>query len=268
MTTVYSAPAGAHPSRAHDICLGRSELSRPASIDLVDFVDVEKAKTFPIAEQGTVDLTTLVKSWPMFGNDSRGDCTCAGAGHMEQTFAAQVGLPFTVTDADVLRMYEASGWNPSDPSTDQGWSLEAASEYLEKTGLQGKPNIVAVANVSLTDDDEQQVALELFGGLYEGCIVSEQDMQDYREGKPWTPNSSPEAGGHCITRPQSVLRKSGLHVTWGGLQQATEAWEKDKVDELRVFVPVDWKAKLPEYLVKAGIVDFSKLASLVTQFST
>ena len=259
-----------HPNRDHGLALGRSERSPLASIDLVDFVDVEKAKASPIAEQETVDLTTLVKSWPMFGNDKRGDCTCAGAGHMKQCQDAQVAVPFTVTDADIDRMYEASGWDPKNSeATDQGWTLQAASEYLEKIGLQGKPDITAVANVSLTNDDEQQVALELFGGLYEGMECPQSALEQFREGKPWTVVSGAQiAGGHCITRPQSVLRKSGLHVTWGGLVQATEEFEKTYVDELRLFVPVDWEAKLPEYLLKAGIVDFSKLASLVGQFAT
>jgi hypothetical protein len=264
-----------HPNRAHELHLGRSERSPEASIDVEDFVDLEKAKaTFPIKEEETVDLTTLVKAWPMFLNDSVGDCTCAGAAHMKQCADAQVGMPFTVSDADVALMYEQSGWRPGKPETDQGWTLEQAATYMETVGLLGRPggplvpDIDGVANVSLTDDDAQQVALELFGGLYEGCLVSTQDLQDYREGKPWTPNSAEVAGGHCITRPQSVLRKSGLHVTWGGLVQATEAWEKEKIDELRVMIPKDWEAKLPEYLLAAGIVDFSKLSSLLTQFAS
>jgi hypothetical protein len=268
MAVYRSSPvANPHPLRPQELCTGRSEVSKKRPFDLIDFVDVEKAKrVFPVSEQELVDFAALVPSFPMFLNDQWGDCTCAGAAHMEQVFAALVKLAFTVSDADVQRMYEASGFRPGDPSTDQGWTLEAAAEYLQKTGLQGKPNILTSANVSLSDDDAQQVALELFGGLYEGCIVSQGDMRAFQEGKPWEPNNTPEAGGHCITRPRSRLRKSGGHVTWGSVQEATEAWEKEKVDELRVFVPVDWQAKLPEELVDAGIVDFGKLESLVAQY--
>jgi hypothetical protein len=258
-----------HPLREHDLHLGRSAVSRPASIDMVDFIDVEKAKAFPIQEQESVDLTTLIKQWPMFGNDQYGDCTCAGAAHMEECFAAQVGVPFTVADTDVFRMYEASGWKPSDPSTDQGWTLEAAAEYLEKTGLQSKPNIVAVANVSLTNLDEQQVALELFGGLYEGFEVPQSAVDQFQAGQPWSVvPGSPIVGGHCVTRPRNKLRVSGWHVTWGSLQAATEEFEKTFFDEYRVMVPVDWESKLPDYIVQAGIVDFSKLQSLVSQFAS
>jgi hypothetical protein len=260
-----------HPIRDHDVKLGRTETSPLAKISVSDIVDVEKAKTivFPIKEQPLVDLTTLIKSWPMFLNDLYGDCTCAGLGHMKQVFCALVGLPFTVTDADIQRAYEASGFRPADPSTDQGWTLVAASEYARTVGLQGKPDIVATANVSLTDLDEQQVALELFGGLYEGFEVPASAITQYHEGKPWTVSKQETniVGGHCITRPKNTLRKSGVHVTWGSLQEADEAFEKTYFDEYRVFVPVDWENKLPDYLLAAGIVDFSKLASLVSSFA-
>ena len=260
-----------HPNRAHDLRYGRTKKSPTPKIAVSDFVDVEKAAAvgFPIKEEQVVDLTTLIRSFAMFLNDTYGDCTCAGAAHAIQVFRALVGLPFTVTDADVLRMYEASGFRPGNPSTDQGWTLQAAAEFLAKVGLLGTPNIVASAAVSLTNLDEQQVALELFGGLYEGCEVPQSAETQYHEGKPWTVTAKESniVGGHCITRPKNTLRVAGKHVTWGSLQEATEAWEKTYIDELMVFVPVDWEKQLPEYLLKAGIVDFSKLASLVTQFA-
>jgi hypothetical protein len=272
MDTVFrSTPVDhPHPLRPQELALGRSARSKKPSIDLADFVDVEKAKTvFPVTEQELVDLTTLVPSWPMFGNDRFGDCTCAGAAHMVQVFQALVGDAFTVTEADVLRMYEASGWSPSKPETDQGWSLEAAGEYLEKTGLQGTPNIVTNAGVSLTDQDAQQVALELFGGLYEGMECPQSALQQFQEGKPWTvvPGST-IAGGHCVTRPKNKIGVTGYHVTWGGIIPATEEFENEFIDELVVFVPVAWESKLPEYILQAGIVDFAKLESLVSQFTS
>jgi hypothetical protein len=260
-----------HPNRNHEIYLGREAKSPAPAIAVSEIVDVEKAMAvlFPIKEERVVDLTTLIKAFAMFLNDQYGDCTCAGAAHAVQVFRALVGLPFTVTDADVLRMYEASGFRPGKPATDRGWTLQAAADYLKTTGLQGTPNIVASAAVSLTNLDEQQVALELFGGLYEGCEVPQSAITQYREGKPWTPtrHESNIVGGHCITRPKNTLRKAGKHVTWGSLQEATEAWERTYIDELMVFVPVDWEHKLPDYLRKAGIVDFSKLAALVTRFA-
>jgi hypothetical protein len=249
--------------------LGRSRRSEEPKLDIRDFVDVEKAKAWPVAEKGTVDYATLVSSWPIFLNDRLGDCTCAGAAHAEQVFAAMAGLPFTVTDTDVQRMYEASGYKPGEPETDQGWTLEAAANYLQTVGLQGKPNIVISAGVSLGDEDAQQVALELFGVLYEGMECPQSALEQAQKGEPWTVVQGSEvAGGHCIIRPKSILGKTGYHVSWGALIPATDEFDKTYIDELMVFVPTDWENKLPEPILRAGIVDFSKLASLVGRFGS
>lgn len=200
---------------------------------------------------------------------------CAGAAHAVQVFAAMVGEPFTVEDRDVERMYEASGYQPSkvepdgENPTDQGWTLEAAEQYLQKVGLQGHPDIDAGAQVALGDEEEEQVALELFGCLYEGMECPESALAQFQEGKVWTPVAgSPIAGGHCIIRPKNLLGGYAYHVTWGGLVAATAAFDKEYIDEERVFVPKRWEEKLPEAILELEVIDFSKLASLVGQFAS
>lgn len=264
-----------HLLRDHGMKLGRSERSEAPKIKLRDFVDVEKAVASPVPLEQSVDYATLVPSWPMFLNDKLGDCTCAGAAHAVQTFAAMAGDSFTVTDADVEKMYEASGYEPSkvepdgENPTDQGWTLEAAENYLKTVGLQGEPNIETGAEVTLHDEEEEQVALELFGCLYEGMECPESALTQVQEGKPWTVVAGSQiAGGHCVIRPKSVLAKTGYHVSWGTLIPATDEFDKEYFDEYRVFVPKNWEAKLPEAVLKLGIVDFSKLESLVTQYAS
>lgn len=263
-----------HPLRPSEMKLGRSEKSPPPKIKLRDFVDVEAAtRVLPIPLEQSVDYANLVRSWPMFLNDKLGDCTCAGAAHAKQTYAAMVGDPFTVEDRDVERMYEASGYDPSQTDangenpTDQGWTLQAAAEYLTHTGLQGEVDIVGSAEVTLHDDEEEQVALELFGCLYEGFECPESALQQAREGKPWVPvQGSPIAGGHCVIRPKALFRKEGWHVSWGILIPASDEFDKEYMDEYMVLVPKEWEKKIPQHLLDLGIVDFSKLASLVDQF--
>lgn len=284
MTVFHSSPvANPHPLRPQELALGRSERSKKPAIELRDFVDVEKMIAYVarkrvaaepvIHEQPVVDYSTLITAWEMFLNDTLGDCTCASVAHGNMIFAALVGKAFGVTNADILRMYEHSGYVPGKPETDQGWTLEAAAEFDRTIGLLGtpespQPGIVASAGVSVTDDDAQQVAMELFGGLSSGCEVPESAVSEFQEGKPWTVvKGSPIVGGHAIWKAKNELRKSGLFVTWGALQQAEEAWEKEYIDEYLAFVPVDWESKLPEELLKAGVVDFAKLQSLVNQYS-
>lgn len=261
-----------HPNRQHETCLGRSERSEKAKISFRDIVDVEKAKRLPVAVERVVDWTTLIKAWPMFLNDELGDCTVAGGAHGEQIFSAAIGKPFTVTNTDVLRMYEASGYKPGHPETDQGWTLQVAADYLRKKGLQGKPNIVAYTDVELGDEDALQVATELFGGLYVGAAMPKSAQTQYQAGKAWviTDGGRDEGswGGHCMWRAQSMLGKSIKLVTWGGLQEAHASWVKAYVDEQMALVPADWQTKMPEHIVQAGVVDFTKLDSLLAQFTS
>lgn len=265
-----------HPLRPQRLALGRSKRSGEPKIKLRDFVDVQKATAVPPAPvEQTVDYASLVKEWPIFLNDKLGDCTVAGAAHAVQVFAAMVGEPFTVEDRDVERMYEASGYQPSkvepdgENPTDQGWTLEGAEQYLQKVGLQGHPDIDAGAQVTLGDEEEEQVALELFGCLYEGMECPESALTQFQEGKVWTPVAgSPIAGGHCIIRPKNLLGGYAYHVTWGGLVAATAAFDKEYIDEERVFVPKRWEEKLPEAILELEVIDFSKLASLVGQFAS
>ena len=275
-----------HPLRDHGIRLGRSERSaHTIGFNLRDFVDVEKAIDLitnrrtagkaAIHETTTVDWTALITTWNMFLNDEIGDCTCAGAAHAGMIFNAVVGVPYPVSNEDVARMYEHSGWKPSESSaTDQGWTLVAAAEFLKTIGLLGtaaapKPDIDAFAEVSTTDDDAAMVASELFGGIYTGCIISQLDEQQFGQGKVWNPEgASPELGGHCIVEGKTELRKSGLYVTWGTLQPASEAWKQEKVDEKVCFVPADWESKVPEEVLEAGVVDFGELEKLVGQYQS
>lgn len=271
-----------HPLRA-DITphLGRSRpsVAEQAKIKVADFVDIERAVAViaekkaagePIHELETVDYSLLVSSWPMFLNDRLGDCTCASVAHMRMLFAAMVGEAITITDAEVEAMYEHSGYVPGDPNTDQGWTLVAAAEFAQTIGLLGTPDIDAFAEVSTENDDEQQVALELFGALSGGFAVPGTAITQWQEGKPWTPVAGAEGenivGGHAVPKVKSQLRKSGLWVTWGTVQEAVEEFEKEYFDEYLAFVPKAWQEKLPAEIVELGIIDFSKLESLVANY--
>lgn len=267
-----------HPLRDHELHLGRSERSS-VKLKFRDIVDVEAALDFirrrkeagksPVAEKPLIDFSLLVKVWEMFLNDRYGDCTCADQAHGRMVWAAMVAEAITITDAMVGKMYEASGWRPADPNTDQGWTLQAAAGYLRTTGFFGAPDIDAYAEVSVTDDDAQQVAMELFGGLSTGIECPESALEQFREGRPWTiVKGSSIAGGHAIRKVLSELRKRGVFVTWGGLAPADEPWEKEYVDEYVAEVPANWQKKMPEELVQAGLVDFSKLQALVSDFTS
>lgn len=49
-----------------------------------------------------------VASWPMYLNNKYGDCTCAAAGHMIETWTAATGKEKSPTDAQILKFYRTS----------------------------------------------------------------------------------------------------------------------------------------------------------------
>jgi hypothetical protein len=292
---VFDSHPIVHPLRPTVLHGGRTERSSP-KLKLRDFLDVERAASWladrvaagqpTIHAEPVVDYSLLIREWQMLLNDSLGDCTCASVAHGCMVFAAMLGVDITITNIDIEAMYEHSGWVPGKPETDQGWTLEAAAGFARTIGLLGtaaapKPDIDAYAGVDVQDDEAQQIAMELFGGLSSGMECPRSALEQFQEGKPWTVVPGSEiAGGHAIWKAKSVLVPKGLqlatsdfvsasvYITWGGLVPADEAFDNEYIDEHLAFVPHDWEAKLPQAVLEAGIVDFSKLASLVGQFAS
>lgn len=52
-----------------------------------------------------VDYSKPVPIWPMMGNDTYGDCTCAAAGHMIEEWTANTGKGKTLSDPQILAAY-------------------------------------------------------------------------------------------------------------------------------------------------------------------
>jgi hypothetical protein len=229
-----------------------------------------------------VDYSLLIQTWGMFLNDVLGDCTCASVAHGRMVSAAMLGDDITITNQNIEAMYEHSGWVPGKPETDQGWTLEGAAGFARTIGLLGtpampKPDIDAYAGVEVEDGEAQQVAMELFGGLSSGMECPRSALEQFQEGKPWrVVPGSPLEGGHAIWKVKSVtlpaypaaFTPASVYVTWGGLVSAEEDFDREYVDEHLAFVPHEWEPQLPQAVLDAGIVDFSKLDSLVAQFAS
>lgn len=173
-----------------------------------------------------VDYAPLVATWPMFGNDRLGDCTAAGAGHLEELWSAEVdGQPFVATDDDVVRFYEIStGYNPSDPDTDQGGDMLTVLRAWRKTGIGGR-QILAFAEVDASKQAEVRTALWLFSGLYVGVRLPKSAMDQFQQGTPWEVvyDDGGILGGHCV--PAVAYDENGVtFVSWGRTVQAGWDW--------------------------------------------
>lgn len=190
----------------------------------------------------SIDWQSRVATWPMYLNDQIGDCTCAAVGHLieaETTYGQ--GATVTVADQDVLTMYEkVSGYNPADPSTDQGAVIQDVLAYWQKTGMAGH-RIVAYAAVDVSNVSEIKAAIDLFGAVDIGINFPSSAMDQFNAGQEWdVVKGSQIEGGHCV--PVGAYGSDGslTCVTWGRTQKMTAAFWQKYVDEAWVVITDDW----------------------------
>lgn len=193
----------------------------------------------PPAEFGHDALVT--QPWGMLGNDQYGDCVWAGAGHETMLWNADAGRIVQFTDAGVLSDYSVvTGFNPSDPSTDQGTDMAMAAAYRKTTGVIDaagvRHKVGAYLSIPAGALDEMLVASFVFGTLGIGITFPDSAMAQFNAGQPWdvVPGSTIE-GGHYVP---NLARRSGMFVidTWAKEQPMTDAFASANNDENVVYL--------------------------------
>lgn len=176
-------------------------------------------------------------------NDALGDCTCAGWGHQVQvwTFNAS-GQMLTLSDADIEALYETMGYNPSDPSTDQGCVEQDVLTHLQLAGLKGN-QLAAFFEVDVRNHDDIKRTIDWCGGCYIGFDVPAFLMDLTAPGSVWdvggkNADTSIE-GGHCVL--VTGFDDDGVDlISWGAKYRMTwEFWDK-YVDEAYGLVDSYW----------------------------
>lgn len=214
----------------------RPEPARP-HLRLADFLTGEA--TIP-KSPAKVDYESGI-SFPMFLNDSIGDCGPAGCGHAVQSLTTYgEGKTVTVTDQDVLDFYSGiSGYVPGDPSTDVGVNLQDMLEYWLKNGLAGH-KILAFAKVDVSNDAEVQAAIDLFDAVITGINLPQSAEDQFNEGQPWDyVRGSKILGGHCVP----FFGYDGTYrygVTWAKIVAATLAFWRKLVGEGWILITSEW----------------------------
>lgn len=190
--------------------------------------------TAPIA----IDWHSKVADWGMMLNDQLGDCTCAGDGHIILQQSTYGHNPVSVTDNDVLKAYECSGYVPGDPSTDQGWTVQDALDYLYIFGMAGV-RILAYGEINHANHNAVKQAIFEFGALSLGVTLPDSAQQQFAAGQPWTVVSSAIDGGHCIVAV-GYDTDYVYAVTWGQVVKIAWTWWDAYVDEAWAVITEDW----------------------------
>jgi hypothetical protein len=172
----------------------------------------------------------------MLGNDSVGDCVIAGSDHAIELWTAEGSKQAQFTDANALSDYSAiTGYNPSDPSTDQGADIRTALQYMQTTGMIDangvRHKIGAFLALDHTDFEEVLEAAYLFGDVKIGIQVPSSAQEQFSAGQPWTvvPGATIE-GGHDV-EIDGVDPDWIYVITWGAVQKMSREFFDTYCDE-------------------------------------
>lgn len=211
----------------------------PKTLDLLKYFPKLFALPAPPPKKGW-EYAVPDETWAgsMLGNDQYGDCVEAMALHYIMGATAQAGTPVTFTTQDALDLYTAiTGFNPNDPSTDNGTAITDLLNYWQTTGIKGH-FINGWASVPI-NATALNTAIWLFGGVLIGTSVVQSMMDQFDAGQPWNaPFTGDVLGGHGI--PILGYGSAGRTcITWGKRQpmdlSAPSLW-----DEAYVVITDDW----------------------------
>lgn len=228
--------------------LGKGPAVRPHALSLLSAYSRGKLPK-PRAEVPV----PAVPDWGMLGNDTVGDCTIAGAGHLILAADAEVGEhdPAPDTPQAKAQYFAITG------GQDTGCVEADVLKLWYRAGLFSPANRVAgYAPVDPRDVTAVHQAIDLYGAAYIGVQLPESAQQQFADGEPWTVDpDSPIEGGHCIVLvgyDQQYVQA----VTWGAVVNVAYPW-------LAEFMEECW-AVIPQAFVEAGhdAVDRLDLAAL------
>jgi hypothetical protein len=209
------------------------------TLALARYVDTAKLPSAP----ARFDETANVHDWPMYGNDTIGDCTTAAAGHMIEAWtAAAAGTAVELPEAEVLTAFDAV--KVVDPQTGEEGAVELdVLKYWRNTGIGGHA-IGAFARVSLVDQELVRAGTWLFGGLYLGLALpvtaQTQDTWDWT-GSLSGPAAPGSWGGHAVD-VVGYDADAITFVTWGSLMQMTWEFLERYCDEAYSILSADFLA--------------------------
>lgn len=179
---------------------------------------------------------SLITAWPMLANDRCGDCVWAGAAHETMLLLKEAGADVGFTDANVLSDYSAvTGFDPSNPASDQGTDMQAAARYRRQTGIVDaagqRHRIASFLAIEPGNMPDLLLASYMFvAGV--GLRLPSSALDQAEHGQAWdVVDGAPIAGGHYA--PLFGRQADGLlvFVSWGAVQLATERFVQTYCDE-------------------------------------
>ncbi len=224
-----------------DLKLGKMPAApRPTDFKFAEFAAAIRLPSVP----SRFGHGSAYSDWGMLGNDRYGDCVWAGAAHEHMLINKVVhSVDVAFSDDAVLGDYSAAtGFDPNDPSTDNGTDVHEALDYRRKTGIadaSGKRHQIG-AYVSLDPKSWEHLeqAAFIFGAVGIGIQFPGSAMDQFNAGEPWdVVQGAKIEGGHYIPTVGSLHAKDqATALTWGKRQVFTQAFYEQYNDESWVYI--------------------------------
>lgn len=196
----------------------------------------------------------LVNDWGMLANNKLGCCVDAFVLHAILQFSTYAGKPLIPTDDEAIKLYEENtGYNPADPSTDQGSYVMGPSgimQYWKTHGVMcgGVLNKVgAFMTVNKSNPTEWRQAIHYFGGCGFGINLPENVVSSPDIPFVWDDPTGVIAGGHEVWavgfETVGSYRVYDL-ISWGQRYRATEEFLLGVTEEVVTMLdPVEMNAR-------------------------
>jgi hypothetical protein len=213
---------------------------RPTDFKFSDFAATIKLPTVP----SRFGHGGAYSDWKMLGNDRYGDCVWAGAAHEHMLInkvVQKTDVPFD--DTTVLGDYAAAtGFDPNDPSTDNGTDVHKALSYRRKVGIAdstgARHKIGAYVSLDPKNWEHLEQAAFIFGAVGIGVEFPSSAMDQFNAREPWDyVAGSKVEGGHYVPTVGSLESKDQATViTWGKHQVMTNAFYEQYNDEAWAYI--------------------------------
>lgn len=200
------------------------------------------------------DNLAALSNWQMLGNDQYGDCVAVTWANVRRLVTTKLSVSEYPNINEVITFYKTQ--NPNFPADDNGMDIQTALQDLVDNGGPDGKKAVAFAKVDHTNVDEVKAAVALFGYVWVGIVVYDNNENEFSAGQPWTfdPNAN-QMGGHSVVSGgygygTGVLAGDEKFITWAAETSFTDGYWSNAVEEAWVVV---WPEHLGSEEFLAGV---------------
>ncbi len=157
------------------------------------------------------DYGTMFPTWPLWRNGDQlsnhgqtipglGDCTAVAVASAIRVLTGNRGGEIALTDDQVVGIYEANGYDPARPASDQGAvELDVLNLWCDRgyaIGRQAPDVLTGYGSVDPKSPECVRRAIAMLGGLYIGLSLPDYALGDVDWVAPKLPYQV--AGGHAV----------------------------------------------------------------------